>query len=545
VRLSFALIVAACAAAQAPRPALPPAGSISGVVRDAESGAPIQDAEVFANRVNSKTDDQGRYTLRDLTPGQYRVRAVTAIQGQMGFGPSQTRLVSLNAGQELSSIDFRLRPFGEISGKVVDENKEPVPQVRIFQVAREYREGALRTVFTGAATTDDRGAYVMGRVMPGRPVVLVAVKHELRLPAISDAPADPKLRRRAPMPTFYPDAISPEAGETVTLRAGEQRTGVDFRLRRSPSYCLEGVLQGGAGPGALDFVMEEKEPTSGRSGNGGFYTSVPNGKSEADGRIRICDLHPGEYTLTAFQSPSGDAAPAFYGTTRIAVSDEDLRGIGITALPRITVTGEALWDGAAPDTPDDFKLSLNLDPMTRAPWSGEKGTSASTTIPGEFAFPDLLMDEYSLDVRGLTGRMYIKDITYGTSSIFHQPLKTGSAIGSAGIRLLVARDGATLTVTAAGKEGQPAGDVDVTLIPEFAGSDAALAALIVSGRTDQNGVYRSGTLPPGKYYVLAGNVANDNTPECITKLRRARTKAKEVELVPGATMQVSVELIEI
>jgi hypothetical protein len=52
---------------------------------------------------------------------------------------------------------------------------------------------------------------------------------------------------------------------------------------------------------------------------------------------------------------------------------------------------------------------------------------------------------------------------------------------------------------------------------------------------------RAGALPPGKYYVLAGDVANDNTPDRIAKLRGARNKAKEVEAPPGGTVQVTVE----
>jgi hypothetical protein len=137
--------------------------------------------------------------------------------------------------------------------------------------------------------------------------------------------------------------------------------------------------------------------------------------------------------------------------------------------------------------------------------------------------------------------MYIKDILYGASSILHKPLQFGSAIAGAGLRVMVARDGARVSVTAAAKDGAPAADVDVTLIPEFAGSDADLAARIISGRTNQNGRYQSGALPPGKYYVLAGDVANDNTPDRITKLRGARNKAKEVEAPPGGTVQVTVE----
>jgi uncharacterized protein (DUF3820 family) len=308
---------------------------------------------------------------------------MTALEGQMGFGPSQSRVISVAPGEELKSIDFRVLPFGEISGRVLDQNGEPVPAVTVYQVARESREGALRTVFTGADPTDDRGAYLMTRVRPGRPILLVVIDRELRLPAISTAPVDPKLRKRAVVPTFYPDAISADGAQTITLRSGERRTGADIRLRRAPSYCIEGVLQGGSGPGPLSFQIAPREPTSGRSGDGGFYTTMPFGKAAADGRIRVCDLNPGEYVITAYDDPADGSAPAFRGSAAVLLADEDLSGVRIPALPRMSIKGEAAWAGAAPEKAPDARLSLSLTPMTRAFFGDErKLATATATIPG-------------------------------------------------------------------------------------------------------------------------------------------------------------------
>jgi hypothetical protein len=45
-------------------------------------------------------------------------------------------------------VDIHLVIYGRVRGKVVDQNKEPVPGVRVILVAREYFFGALRAVFT-------------------------------------------------------------------------------------------------------------------------------------------------------------------------------------------------------------------------------------------------------------------------------------------------------------------------------------------------------------------------------------------------------------
>jgi len=429
----------------------------------------------------------------------------------------------------------------------VDENKEPLPDISVFQVAREYRYGALRYVFAGMARTDDRGEYVLQRIQPGRPILLGAMKRVMKLDAISDAPADPKLRKLATAPTFYPDAPSPEGGQILTLRSGEERRGIDFRLRRTPNYCADGVLTGAGGPAALSFWVEERQPASGRSGSGGLYVGAPSGKTGPDGKFRICDLHPGEYRFTAIDWPAGrDALPPFFGAATLAITDQDGRDLRIGAMPKTSFRGVVAWDGAAPETPDEVKVSIDLAPMFRSYISGElRGPAPTATIPGDFSFPEVMIDDYELSVRGVPAGSYVKDITYGGNSILNKLFRPGSAMGEQGMRITIARDGGYIRANVADKDGNPVADTNVTILPDSSLPDPEYAALIVSGQTNQMGRYRSGALPPGKYYVLASAVINDNSPESVAKFRRARTKAKEVEVRPGATVQAELELVTI
>jgi hypothetical protein len=49
-------------------------------------------------------------------------------------------------------------------------------------------------------------------------------------------------------------------------------------------------------------------------------------------------------------------------------------------------------------------------------------------------------------------------------------------------------------------------------------------------------------LPPGKYLALACDLELDGTAEPILKLWRQRSKAKEVEIGPGETAQITLEI---
>lgn len=124
-------------------------------------------------------------------------------------------------------------------------------------------------------------------------------------------------------------------------------------------------------------------------------------------------------------------------------------------------------------------------------------------------------------------------------SILHEPLRVGSALGNAGLRIVVARDGGFISAKVADKDGNPVPNSYVLTLPQGATTEALLAAQLISGQTDQNGVYSSDMLAPGKYLVLASTAPVDMTPESISKLWRARSHAQEVEVSANGTAQVN------
>jgi hypothetical protein len=559
-RIAIAMTLAVAAMAQTPPPVNDqPAsvkGSIAGVVRDAGTGAPISGATVAAipvepdfsvgrasqaKRVSAVSDSEGRYTLRGVESGKLRVNAQgLGPGGTPGFGPSASKFVSLSPGQELAALDLHLRTLAQISGKVFDENKEPVPGIAVFLVAREYYRGALRHVLAAMSTTDDQGAYTLNRVTTGRAYLVLAEKRTFEMPAISPAPAELRLRRPAVVPTYYPGSKFAEGTEALVLRVGEHRENIDIRLLRAPAYCVEGTLDGTRGPAALRFEIIPRQPTSGTSGNGGFYVRQPGGVAGPDGKIRICDLAPGDYTLFAFEAPIGMTGPAFFGTTPVTIVDNDVRRVSAPAGPHVSVPGEVVWDGTPPDQPIESKLTLLAEPIGRGRYSGES-LDASPTIPGQFSFPEMLIGPLMLQVRNLPSGLYLKDVTYNDRSILYEPLNVGSAMGPASLRVILARDGGTVSVKVADKDNKPVSDAYIALGPMSASSEAVLADAMLRGQTDQLGAWTSRSLAPGKYFVVASNAEFDLSPESVGRVWRARTLAQEIDLAPKGKASVTVE----
>jgi hypothetical protein len=517
--------------------------SIRGQIRDAK-GAPIADVKVdiydlggssTAAVASVAVTSEGRYEATGLKGGQFRIVASDGRSSDRVFR-SSSKIVKLPGGKDLASIDLVMHLAPVITGTVTDENDEPVADVDICLVEREYALGSLRYRFTSFSRTDESGQYrIMANIMPGRAYLVMVRTYigsvEGNFPAVSQSPTSPKLRKRTFAPTHYPGTDEIQGALPITLRPGELREGVDIRIRRSPSYCLSGTLKGGGGPQRMDFRIAEQQPAGGVGRwPGTVATTGP------DGRFRVCDLHAGDYFLTAYVSQSISKTPAFFVRTPISIIDKDV-DVTVQAAPQVAVRGEIGWDGDAP--PDPLPLRVQLISGTRVFMFGGEVAPENTgnpawpkvTAPGQFSFDHLYEDEYEVRVTELPADAYVKDVTYNGSSVRYDAFRPGH--GQNWLRVVLTRNGGTATVRTVDKDDKPLPDVTVVLLPDTSRSDGALASMMVVARTDQNGEWSSSLLAPGKYYAIATEGPVDKSPESITRLSQMRSKAYELEISPG------------
>jgi protocatechuate 3,4-dioxygenase beta subunit len=517
----------------------PPTASVSGMVRDKVSKQPLANyiVSTSGNR-QITTDASGKYTLTNLPPGRYGIEA----QGAERFLPQVKRMVAV-AGQDLESIDLDVPMDGIISGRVLDENREPVPGAWVHLISHEYYLGTAGYFYTSVlGHADDQGQYLLAQVPAGRPYLLLASQAATSIPAHSAAPLNPKFRKPATVRTWYPNSPDREGAVPVVLGYGEHREGTDIEMKRSPNYCVEGVTTGPNGPMAMRFQIEALQPSSGSTSTGGAYVMAPNGITGADGKLRICDLTPGTYRVQIATPNSHGETLTNLGVTDVVVKDEDLRGIKFVASPGQTLEAEVVWDTPPPGAPPSVKLSLHLQPTLR---TGNPGTAdweaKDTDVPGDLLFQNLFLDDYAVQPTVKGKGLYVKDVTYAGRSVRYEPLRYGSAMQGSGLRVVVARDGGTIAAVVADKDGNPVADARVALFAADAGSEGLAAATMVTGQTDQLGRYASKTLAPGIYYVVASEEEFDASLESVGKLWRSRTTLQQVELAPNGSAHVNLQ----
>src|SRR5437660_3172569 len=166
---SAALIgaVALVVQAQSPRDTPSPTtgtGSISGRVVSAETGDPVRKTRVTVEAADAPrvtpvfSDAEGRFAIEGLSPARYIVTAA-----KPGFIRTKSARVDVTAGAQVGGMELRMPRSASISGRVVDENGEPLVMAN---VSAETTDGRI-TREVAATLTNDLGEYRLGNLTAG------------------------------------------------------------------------------------------------------------------------------------------------------------------------------------------------------------------------------------------------------------------------------------------------------------------------------------------------------------------------------------------
>jgi hypothetical protein len=560
-RLLLGLLLAGeiTAGAQNPKPA----ASISGRVTDADAGAPLADVSVGSRELGwYVTNADGRFTV-SAPAGKHSLR----IAGKfIAASPAAPREVTVESGQSLTGIDFRIRLYGDISGRVVDEGGEPVASARILAVrgawdvaggvgaAQVYANSEL-TLRASSATADSQGRYTIRQVQAGIPYRVLAYLPRRQVTATYGvAPPEPAARQPTLAATYHPTGATFEEAASVVVHSFGTRLGVDIRMRRMPSYCLDATTFHTTVSGPMSFNLEEAEVLRVLSPINVGRARV-TGYSHPDGKLRVCDVYPGRFVLTAapgFGLVAAESATLKRIDVPVVVKSADVDLFGVSPKAPVTVEAEVVWDNAIPP---DSRLAMTV--------RTSPNTGNWTPIGNRFTLKLVAAVHYSVIVTGLYARHYVRDVTYAAgegpeASIARSVLIPGEGGTTARLRIIVAPDGGMIAAQARREDGTPAASAMVLAWPDAATTDQAIAAQLVVGFTNEEGVFETGAMPPGAYRVLAtsdpppywmhlpGDVPYlHKTPETLALLRRAHPNVPVVTVASYGTARVTLTPIRL
>ena len=475
--LCFAPLPLAAQRGSPPAEAAKETVSIEGRIVSAVTGEPVRQANVTVMLLPptggiggrgrppgaaAASDADGRFKLENLPPGRYLLAAEKTgfLRQQYGAAPGQPAQsatpLSGAPGENIKDIEFRLTPQGIISGKVMDENGEPVPQagVSVLRQTAYFRSttGGMRE------NTNALGEFLIGNLAPGK-YILRAEYSRGRFGAgrppksVEGVPAENYL------PTYYPGTTDLDAAGSIAVSEGQQVSGIEIWLKKGRVYRVRGQVAGMPADGASRMRLS-LEP---QKRMGGATMEFGGAMLGADGSFEFSSVQPGSYVVTAMGFAEGRRPQAF-GMATVTVTDNDVDGVILQAsvpVP-ITITGSVKVQG---EEKAALQGSVILQPMGGFGFPGRGAPPARLQSDGTFQIEGVSRGKYYINVTGLPAGSYLKQVTAGGADVLDSGLDLSQADTAPAIEILVSRKAATIEGEVR-HEDKPWPGASITLAPE-------------------------------------------------------------------------------
>ncbi|HLK64397.1 MAG TPA: carboxypeptidase-like regulatory domain-containing protein [Bryobacteraceae bacterium] len=523
-----AVWLAFCAAAGAQTPSAPPnqqPASISGVVRDSVTGAPILRAHVtlrpnFDSLVTTPdtygamTDAEGKFSITSVAPATYTVMAE-----RIGFSTApMMRPMKLNPGDKKDDLKVELIPNGAIIGHVLDSQGEPV-------------EGASLTVEGGGMsggygiTTDEKGQFRIGGLRAG--------KYRVRAKS-PNLPIQPEIRTDGTAEvhyasTYYPSSLTARGATSVTVTPGSEVSDIDVRLLRVPLVRVSGTVTGYP-KSAENVTISATRPGGGENNSA---------QLKPDGSFELWRLDPGHYTVVARQFSNGQnlqTAPVEIEVAGSNIDHVDLRVVmpfevsGVVQFedeqakpqppPQQTQTAQGGRQGQPRPAPSARVSLIEVNGLNMQIFGRQQ--PATVGADGSFTFPQLVAGRYRVELSW--NNAYVKSVQLGSVQMEGRILDLLNGSGGAPVTVVASSAVAELSgVVRNGDDPAPAMRVQLIADP----SDGRP----YYGLTKADGTYGISGIPPGKYKIA---IAGSSEMPVATGIGADDLEdAMEISLAPG------------
>jgi hypothetical protein len=524
-----------------------PKGVITGRVVG-EDGQPLAGARVYvqSNRARGDvggsaiTKPDGTFKVENLERAPYFVTANVPgffDTAYLEFERGARRFH--HAGDHVTLV---LARGGVITGRVMDAKGEPAIGVRVNMVRIRTPDGkpvqeVNRFMRSLEKMTDDRGVYRNYGLLPGVYVVSAAGQFSQNWGGATAHSEE--------APTFYPSTMRDAAAE-VTLRAGEELSDVDIRLRGERGHAISGTVAG-----VTDAAHAEQTTIVAliSASTTEYHGQVfMNGRAGNEGFV-FDSLSDGEYDLVAERYVSEGWRKLAVASRRVQVKGADVTGLRLTFLPVGSISGRLVFEKptmeAKPLASDSKPASVEArtacagspemlygdSAIVARREGGPRPANEPSTLEtspddkGDFAFRGLGAGAYRLDVR-LGEGYFVTSVragaasktTTGMTAASATAAKTSASTTGALVRLRQGEDASGFVVTASygaaslkGRITFPACDCPdaptrVYLVPlerERADDPLRYAEAEIVRDKSFNGDFSFKDIAPGRYKIVA------------------------------------------
>jgi Carboxypeptidase regulatory-like domain len=517
-------------------------GSIKGTVVDSVTHQPVREAGVSlagdpVNQAYQVTDAAGTFEIDNLPPGQYSLD-VNHREYPQGHSGS----IAIKAGERAAPIILELIPFAAVSGRVLDEDSDPLPACSVhLQSARPpYQEVIAKQDFREVLGSSADGEYRLERVPAGKYILRAQCQAPVFEPRPLSAGPDP-LPTSAYPPQFYPGSSTAELAEAIELRPGQERSGIDFQMKPSHMTQIHVRLSGANWRGRKDLAWQlvpaaQRAPAIALDGALHLdWLSVWHDIQTTNGEFEIPRVFPGSYRLLVTSNMRFTEGGAMIGgVLQIDVGDTPIEA-EVALRPPVDLNGtiEIVGGGGGNRvTPDQVGVELVAESpnfFRRAANGAGNDAKADGSFTVRSAFPGpariKIRAFQRCGVHCARNAVFLKSAWLGAAELPDGLLDLSSGAGG-NLRIVVSTDFASIQGTA------PA----FAVVTASAEDSRGFSMYELNASANQNGQFKFEDLVPGKYRLgLLDQVAagGGSSGQEVT-LQEGQTLAVELEAAAGA-----------
>ena len=499
---------------------LPPTCSVSGRVVTATESTPLKSSRVIliperqgtgSPHVHSAMSDaDGKFNIMGLPAGRYRFFASHngyVDQNFQSTGAEKGAVLALKAGEDVKDVLFRLTLAAVITGRVDNEDGEPMANIQVVALQRPSEEerqdhpwlGHVELKVAAGNQTDDRGQYRLFGLKPGE-YYIRAIDQFMSTMTMGIASDDWAVRESLGSqyaPVYYPGVTQIGQAEAVLVRPGEEGAA-DFILRPVKTLAVSGKVIGVDGKPATDcYVGMIETPAAQFSLN---LNATPDNKGE----FKIEGVPPGSYLLMAEQNSSDESA--HHAQAKIELGDENLESVTLFFGRGTRVSGQVTVQAGTVNT-DRLSVSLTSpDEIIPGGWS-------RVNKNGSFEILDVSDGSFIFDLSGLEEGYYLRSARDGHDDILTNGLQIEKGQTGGTIQVVVGKTTAELNGTVTENGAAVVGArVSVSPVPQTS-YDRTRAR---SARTDQSGRFSFSAIAPGRYKVVAKFSGQDGAKPAVS-----------------------------
>jgi len=547
-------------------------GRIRGRVLATDGAGPIRRAQVRISGSDvapkaALTDAEGRFEFRELPAGRFTLLASKSGFVSVQYGQTRPfesgKPIELADKQGLDNADISMPRGSVISGRIVDEFGDPIPDAAVTASRQTWQNGRRRLVPAPGRVvqSNDLGQFRIYGLPPGDYYVSATLRGgtmdlmdmELMVgasfTAASPSASAPKSGYAS---TYYPGTPNVTEAQRITLAPGQENSGADFALVPVRLAKVTGIVIGSDGkplegaavsaiPAGRDFVGMFGQST-GRSGKDGSFTipSVPPGDYTLQARsVQVITSTQGDNVMMFRATSVGGGGDAESGSTPLSVAGEDVSGIVLAMTKGGTATGRLVFDGSSPQSMTSIRLtSMAVD-------------SDSPSLAGAAS----AKEDGSFELKGLTGARLIrignappgymlKSVKLNGTDITDTGTEFKPGETTSGLEVELSSKSTSVTGAATANDGSVLKDYTVVIFSEVPEHWRLPMTRWVTGtRPDQDGRFKVQNLPAGTYLAAAVDYVPQGEWGDPELLDRLKSKAKRFTLGDGATETLDLKLV--